>query len=75
MASFGTLALLLAFGILAGAGGGYGFDAIRASTHAPVVAALVLLLVCSAPVPRPVWCRFTSGYRSPIRRRRAMFPR
>src|SRR5690242_3564005 len=29
MASFGTLALLLAFGVLAGAEGSYGFDAIR----------------------------------------------
>ena len=34
MASFGTLALLLAFGLLAGPDGGYAFDAIRAS--APV---------------------------------------
>ena len=31
MASFGTLALLLAFGLLAGAGGGYAFDAMRAA--------------------------------------------
>ena len=31
MASFGTLALLLAFGLLAGADGNYAFDAIRAS--------------------------------------------
>ena len=31
MASFGTLALLLAFGLLAGANGDYAFDAIRAS--------------------------------------------
>src|SRR5207249_10748393 len=29
MASFGTLALLLAFGLLAGASGGYAFSAIR----------------------------------------------
>ena len=29
MASFGTLALLLAFGLLAGADGDYAFDAIR----------------------------------------------
>ena len=32
MASFGTLSLLLAFGLLAGPDGGYGFDAIRAAT-------------------------------------------
>ena len=31
MASFGTLALLLAFGLLAGPDGGYAFDAIRAA--------------------------------------------
>ena len=31
MASFGTLALLLAFGLLAGPAGGYAFDAIRAA--------------------------------------------
>ena len=31
MASFGTLALLLAFGLLAGADGNYAFDAMRAS--------------------------------------------
>ena len=30
MAAFGTLCLLLAFGILAGADGGYAFTAIRA---------------------------------------------
>jgi hydrogenase-4 component B len=35
MASFGTIALLLAFGILAGAGGSYAFDAIRGSDHTP----------------------------------------
>jgi hydrogenase-4 component B len=45
MASFGTLSLLLAFGLLAGAEGAYGFDAIRASHPSPAVAALVLILV------------------------------
>lgn len=45
MASFGTLALLLAFGLLAGAEGGYGFDAMRAATHSPLVKALILILV------------------------------
>ena len=33
MASFGTLALLLAFGLLAGPAGDYGFAAIRAAPH------------------------------------------
>ena len=45
MASFGTLALLLAFGLLAGAEGHYGFDAIRAAGPSPDVAALALILV------------------------------
>lgn len=61
MASFGTLALLLAFGLLAGVDGAYGFDAIRAATHAPGVAALVLALVLigagskAGLVPLHVW--------------------
>ena len=45
MASFGTLALLLAFGLLAGTGGDYTFDAMRGTTHVPATALLVLLLV------------------------------
>ena len=45
MASFGTLALLLAFGLLAGPDGAYGFDAIRAAQQSPELAALVLILV------------------------------
>lgn len=61
MASFGTLALLLAFGILAGSGGSYAFDSIRASAHTPLVAALVLLLLIlgagskAGIVPLHVW--------------------
>ena len=45
MASFGTLALLLAFGLLAGADGNYAFDAIRAAHPSAGLAALVLILV------------------------------
>jgi hydrogenase-4 component B len=45
MASFGTLALLLAFGLLAGASGDYAFDAIRAGEPSAGLAALVLILV------------------------------
>ncbi len=45
MASFGTLALLLSFGLLAGGEGNYAFDAIRASHFSPALAALVLVLV------------------------------
>jgi hydrogenase-4 component B len=44
MASFGTLALLLAFGLLAGADGNYAFDAMRASHPSAGLAALVLVL-------------------------------
>jgi hydrogenase-4 component B len=45
MASFGTLTLLLAFGLLAGANGNYAFDVIRAA-HLPAgLDALVLILV------------------------------
>ena len=45
MASFGTLALLLAFGLLAGPEGAYAFDAIRDSHPTSGLAALVLILV------------------------------
>ena len=45
MASFGTLALLLAFGLLAGSDGNYAFDAIRATHAGGELAALVLILV------------------------------
>jgi formate hydrogenlyase subunit 3/multisubunit Na+/H+ antiporter MnhD subunit len=44
MASFGTLALLLSFGLLAGPDGNYAFDAIRASHPSTGFAALVLIL-------------------------------
>ncbi len=44
MASLGTLALLLAFGLLAGSDGNYAFDAMRASHPAPALAATVLVL-------------------------------
>ena len=44
MASAGTLALLLAFGVLAGPTGQYAFSAIRTTGVAPGMAALVLIL-------------------------------
>jgi formate hydrogenlyase subunit 3/multisubunit Na+/H+ antiporter MnhD subunit len=44
MASFGTLTLLLAFGLLAGPSGNYAFDAIRAAQPTGTVAALVFIL-------------------------------
>lgn len=61
MASFGTLALLLAFGLLAGPVGDYGFAAIRAAQHTPSAAALVLILMLlgagskAGLVPLHVW--------------------
>lgn len=44
MASFGTLALLLAFGLLAGPDGHYAFAQMREGQVAPTVGALVLIL-------------------------------
>jgi formate hydrogenlyase subunit 3/multisubunit Na+/H+ antiporter MnhD subunit len=44
MASFGTLALLLAFGVLAGSGGHYDFTAIRATPLTPLLSGVVLVL-------------------------------
>jgi hydrogenase-4 component B len=61
MASFGTLALLLAFGLLAGPAGDYGFAAMRAAPHTPYVAVLVLILFLigagskAGLVPLHVW--------------------
>ncbi len=61
MASLGTLSLLLAFGLLAGAGGGYAFEAIRATPLSPAPAAVVLGLVLlgagskAGLVPLHVW--------------------
>ncbi len=45
MAGFGTLALLLAFGLLAGGDGSYAFAAMRATHPSAGLAALVLVLV------------------------------
>jgi formate hydrogenlyase subunit 3/multisubunit Na+/H+ antiporter MnhD subunit len=61
MAGFGTLALLLAFGLLAGAGGDYAFDAIRAHAPVPWIADLVFGLAIlgagskAGLVPLHVW--------------------
>jgi formate hydrogenlyase subunit 3/multisubunit Na+/H+ antiporter MnhD subunit len=61
MAGFGTFCLVLAFGLLAGADGNYAFDAIRADTPSPAIAALVLALVLigagskAGLVPLHVW--------------------
>lgn len=61
MASFGTLALLLAFGLLSGPAGDYGFDEIRSVSHAPVAIAFILVLALlgagskAGLVPLHVW--------------------
>jgi len=61
MASFGTLALLLSFGLLAGASGGYAFDTIRTAQHSTTIASAVLALTLlgagskAGLVPLHVW--------------------
>lgn len=72
MASFGTLMLLLAFGLLAGPDGDYVFSAIRTAEHVPWLTGLVLVLMLFGAGSRPVLCRCTSGCRSRIRPRPAM---
>ena len=71
MASFGTFALLFAFGLLAGPHGDYAFDAIRAHHLRPAWPGLRLSWRSSAPARRRAWCRCTSGCRSRTRPRRA----
>ena len=61
MASFGTLALLLAFGLLAGPAGGYAFATSALPSTRRLIAALVLVLVLigagskAGLVPLHVW--------------------
>jgi len=61
MASFGTLALLFAFGLLAGPGGGYEFTSIRGAERSALVDATVLALMLlgagskAGLVPLHVW--------------------
>ncbi|WP_026607267.1 hydrogenase 4 subunit B [Methylocapsa acidiphila] len=61
MASFGTLALLLAFGLLAGPQGDYAFAAIRAHQASPLRAGFILALALAGAgskaglVPLHVW--------------------
>src|SRR5215472_4354710 len=44
MASFGTLCLLLGFGLLAGPAGGYAFETIRLTPHTPLTTSLAVVL-------------------------------
>jgi len=61
MAAFGTMSLLLAFGLLAGGEGGYAFETIRAGARSPamVTAVLVLMLLGAGSkaglIPLHVW--------------------
>ncbi len=61
MASVGTLALLLAFGLLAGPDGNYAFDAMRIQSRSPLWAGILLGLVMlgtgskAGLVPLHVW--------------------
>jgi hydrogenase-4 component B len=59
MASFGTLTLLLAFGLLAGSGGGYAFSEIRSVPAALPGLVLILVLIGTGSkaglVPLHVW--------------------
>jgi formate hydrogenlyase subunit 3/multisubunit Na+/H+ antiporter MnhD subunit len=61
MAGFGTLALLLSFGLLAGPDGGYTFAQIRAAPPSAAIAAVVLILALlgagskAGLVPLHVW--------------------
>jgi len=61
MASFGTLALLLAFGLLAGPDGGYAFADIRSGHPSATLAAAILILALigagskAGLVPLHVW--------------------
>jgi hydrogenase-4 component B len=61
MATFGTLCLLLGFGLLAGPDGNYAFAAMRAAHPPPAIAALALVLVLigagskAGLVPLHVW--------------------
>ncbi|HWA47355.1 MAG TPA: hydrogenase 4 subunit B [Dongiaceae bacterium] len=61
VASFGTMCLLLAFGLLSGPAGSYGFAEIRAAEISPALASLILALVLlgagskAGLVPFHVW--------------------
>lgn len=61
MAGFGTMSLLLAFGLLAGPDGAYQFEAMRTATHPPLMSAAILGLMLlgagskAGLVPLHVW--------------------
>ena len=61
MAAFGTMALILAFGLLAGPNGAYDFDSMRASAQSPLLASVVVILMLigagskAGIVPLHIW--------------------
>ena len=61
MASFGTLCLLLAFGLLAGPDGGYAFETMRLTSHTAFAATLAVVLALigagskAGLIPLHVW--------------------
>jgi hydrogenase-4 component B len=61
MASFGTLSLLLAFGLLAGPDGGYAFETMRLTSHTAFAATLAMVLALlgagskAGLIPLHVW--------------------
>jgi hydrogenase-4 component B len=61
MASFGTICLLIAFGVLAGKSGAYDFNAIRAAANSPWTTGVALALVTlgagskAGLVPLHIW--------------------
>ena len=76
MASLGTLALLLAFGLLAGRERRLRLRRDpRAAIPTPSRPRWCSCSCSPAPARRPGWCRCTSGCRSRIRPRRATSPR
>ena len=74
MASFGTLALLLTYGMLAGPDGNYAFADIRANHPSAGTLPSSSSLCWSVRDRKPAWCRCTSGCRSHIQRRQATSP-
>src|ERR1700686_474365 len=70
MASFGTLCLLLGFGLLAGPAGGYAFETMRLASHTFFTATLAVVLALlgagskAGLVPLHVWLPLESMARA-----------
>ena len=75
MAAMGTMALLFAFGGMAGAAGGYGFNFIREHTLTPLVSGLVLAAALFGTGSKAGLMPLHAGCRSPTPPRQAMSPR